>query len=97
MEDISENEKSYSGEAEEVEENEESEQGINHLEEKKTWDKYIMPDYCYQPNICPTCKRKTFKIQENPKQDILNPFIMRCSYGKYRRKKNSSLFYIWFT
>ena len=44
---------------------------------KKTWDKYIIPDYCYQPNICPTCKRKTFKIQENPKQNILNPFIMR--------------------
>ena len=35
MEDISENEKSYSGEAEEVEEHEESEWGINYLEEKK--------------------------------------------------------------
>jgi len=54
---------------------------------KKMWDKYIIPEYCYQPNICPTCKRKTFKIQENPKQDILNPFIMRCSFGKCRRKK----------
>ena len=55
---------------------------------KKMWDKYIIPEYCYQPNICPTCKRKTFKIQENPKRDILNPFIMRCSFAKCRRKKN---------
>ena len=90
MEDSSDNEKSLSEEAEEVEEieQEESEWGINYLDDKKTWDKYIIPEFCYQPKICPTCQRKTFNIQENPKKDILNPFIMTCSYGKCRRKKN---------
>ena len=31
---------------------------------KKTWVKKIIPEYCHQPNICPTCNRKSFKIQE---------------------------------
>ena len=71
--------------------------GINFIEEKNFQDNYLLDKCLYAPKSCPCCKRATFKILENTKRDILNPYIIRCSYYKCTKNQNLrhySFFYL---
>ena len=61
---------------------------INPYEEKLFWEKTILPLLVYPPQICSNCSIKAFNINECQKNDILNPFYIRCSNKVCRFKKN---------
>ena len=60
---------------------------INLNEEKNYWKNKLFKQYLYNPDRCPKCFNVSFNIYEKKKEDILNPFYVRCSKKNADTKK----------
>jgi len=79
----------FEGEVDNDSDNEqEGEWPINSKDEKIFWNKILIPNLIYLPKYCPKCKRNTFSVNENQKENILNPDFIRCSNKSYRYNRS---------
>ena len=79
----------FEGEVDNDSDNEqEGEWPINSIDEKIFWNKILIPNLIYLPKYCPRYKRNTFSINENQKENILNPYFLRCSNKSCRYKRS---------
>ena len=50
------------------------------------WNK--KKEFIYLPEICTACNIRKYEIKEDTKENILNPYYIKCSYIKFRKKVN---------
>ena len=60
---------------------------IKFEDELRFWEKNLIDIYTYQPKNCPLFKKGEFNIRKNPKQNILNPYLVVCN-NKICKKKS---------
>ena len=56
--------------------------------EKLFWQTIIIPHMVYIPNNCPYCYKKTIRLAEKQKSDIINPYYLLCNNKLCKRKKS---------
>ena len=69
-------------------ENYDSKWNLNYEKELQFWDKIVLKELIYKPNICPKCNKKTYKIYKKQKQDIINPYYLKCTKQKCQKREN---------
>ena len=61
---------------------------IKYIEENKFWNNKLIGEYIYEIKVCTSCKSYSFNLKENKRENILNPYYVRCSKKNCRRKYN---------
>lgn len=61
---------------------------INFISESEFWDNNIIKNFTYYPDICPYCNSGRLILFKVSKEDILNPYKLRCLNKKCKTKIN---------
>lgn len=67
---------------------------ISYYEEKNFWDKALENKWTYNSKLCPLCNIGQSEIKENNPNNLINPYYLRCSNTKCRRKYSLRYFSI---
>ena len=69
-------------------ENYDSKWKLNYEKELQFWDKIVLKELIYKPNICLKCNKNTYEIYKKQKQDIINPYYLKFTKQKCQKREN---------
>ena len=61
---------------------------INYEKELEFWNKSVLKELIYKPDICPKCKQSTYKIYKKQNPDIINPYYIKCTKQNCQKREN---------
>ena len=87
MENLIENDSGDSEQNEEID-NYDSKWNLNYEKELEFWDKFVLKELIYKPDICPNCNKSTYKIYKKQNPDIINPYYLKCTKQNCQKREN---------